>query len=113
MSVHWQAEGYHTITPYYHVMPGAALPLIEFLQTVFDAEKTWEHLEADGRIVNAEVRIGNSPLHISELWGERSIPPGTHHASVYVEDADAVYFRALQAGATSIKEPSDMFWGDR
>jgi uncharacterized glyoxalase superfamily protein PhnB len=69
-------------------------------------------LEADGRVVNAEVRIGDSRLHISEPWGGRQIPPGTHHASVYVEDADAVYRKALQAGALSIKEPSDMSWGD-
>jgi PhnB protein len=113
MSIPWQTEGYHTVTPYYHVMWGAALPLTEFLKTVFGAELTWQHVEADGRVVSAEVRIGDSRLHISEFWRERTIPPGTHHASVYVEDVDAAYLRALQAGATSIKEVSDMNWGDR
>lgn len=112
MPIPWQAEGYHTVTPYYHVMEGAALPLIEFLKTVFDAELTWQHVEADGRVVNAEVQIGDSRLHISEIWGKGTIPPGTHHASVYVKDVDVVYLRALQAGATTIKELSDMYWGD-
>jgi PhnB protein len=113
MSIHWQTESYHTVTPYYHVMPGAAPALFEFLKTVFGAELMWQHVETDGRVVNAEVQIGDSRFHISEFWRERTIAPGTHHASVYVEDADAVYLRALQAGATIIKEPSDMDWGDR
>jgi uncharacterized glyoxalase superfamily protein PhnB len=115
MSDPYQPEGYHTLTPYYHLMPGAARPLMQFLQTVFGAEKMWEHIHAeDGRVVSAEVRIGDSLLRISELWGEfAAVVPGTHHVIVYVEDADAVYLRALTAGALSIKEPSDMFWGDR
>lgn len=113
MSIHWQAEGYHTVTPYYHVMPGAAPALLEFLKTVFGAELRWQHVEADGRVVNAEVQIGDSRFHLSEFWRERTIPPGTHHVSVYVEDVGAVYLRALQASATSVKEPSDMNWGDR
>jgi PhnB protein len=114
MSIPWQTEGYHTVTPYYHVMEGAGLPLIEFLKTVFGAELMWQHLEAaDGRVVNSEIRIGDSRFNISELWGERTVPPGTHCAIVYVEDVDVVYLRALQAGATSFQEPSNMFWGDR
>jgi PhnB protein len=114
MLKNWQAEGYHTVTPYYHVMEGAALPLIEFLKTVFGAELMWQHLDEDGRVVNSEVRIGDSRLHISELHAkEGTIAPGTHHASVYVQDVDAVYLHALQAGATTIKELSDMDWGDR
>jgi PhnB protein len=114
MPIPWKAEGYHTVTPYYHVMEGAGLPLTEFLKTVFGAELMWQHLEAaDGRVVNSEVRIGDSRLHLSEIWGERTIPPGTHHARVYVEDADVVYQLALQEGATSIKEPADMPWGHR
>jgi PhnB protein len=115
MSVPYQPEGYHNLTPYYHLMPGAARPLMEFLQTVFGAQKLWEHVHAeDGRVVRAEVRIGDSRLHLSELWGEfAEVVPGTHHVLVYVEDADAVYRRALEAGAICIKEPSDMSWGDR
>ncbi len=115
MSIPWKAEGYPTVTPYYHVMEGAALPLIEFLKTVFGAELLWQHLEAaDGRVVNSEVRIGDSPFHISELWAdEGTIAPGTHHARVYVEDVDALYLSALREGATSVKEPADMSWGDR
>jgi PhnB protein len=115
MSIPWKAEGYHTVTPYYHVMEGAGLPLIEFLKTVFGAQLMWQHLEAaDGRVVNSEVRIGDSRFNISEFHAkEGTIAPGTHHARVYVEDADAVYQIALQEGATSIKEPADMSWGDR
>ena len=115
MSIPWKAEGYTTVTPYYHVMEGDALALIEFLKTVFGAELMWQHLEpADGRVVNSEVRIGDSRFFISEFHAaEGTIHPGTHHARVYVEDADGIYQLALQEGATSIKEPADMAWGDR
>jgi PhnB protein len=115
MPIPWKAEDYHTVTPYYHVMEGDALALIEFLKTVFGAELLWQHLEAsDGRVVNSEVRIGESRFFISELWREEdTIAPGTHCAIIYVEDVDVVYLRALQAGAISTKEPGDMFWGDR
>ena len=115
MSVPWKAEGYPTVAPYYHVMEGDALPLFEFLKNVFGAELMWQHLEeTDGRVVNSEVRIGDSRFNISELHAKGgTIAPGTHHALVYVEDTDTVYQLALQADAISIMEPADMPWGHR
>jgi PhnB protein len=111
MSVHPVAEGYHSVTPLLHVQH--VLPLIEFLKSVFNAEQTWCYMHPDGRVVNAEVRIGDSRLWLSEPWGVFAIRPGTHHAYIYVADVDAVYLRALQAGAASVMEPSDQSWGDR
>ena len=70
-------------------------------------------MHPEGRVVHAEVRIGDSRVMLGEPWGEREIPPGTHHAYIYVEDVDAVYRRALKAGASVLMEPSDQFWGDR
>jgi PhnB protein len=63
-----------------------------------------------GMVVHAEVNIGNSRLMISEaMQGE----PSRGSFYLYVEDADAQYHRALNAGATPEREPRDEFWGDR
>jgi len=65
----------------------------------------------DGMIGHAEVKIGDSIMMLGEAGSECPPMPGTSY--LYVNDADATYKRALQAGATSLMEPTDMFWGDR
>jgi uncharacterized glyoxalase superfamily protein PhnB len=102
-------EGYHTVTPYL-VVEGAA-KLIDFLKQAFDAQETFRMPKPDGTIMHAEVKIGDSMVMIgegSEPW--KPMPSVLH---LYVNDADAVYKRALQAGATSTMEPKDQFYGDR
>ena len=67
---------------------------------------------SDGPIGHAEVRLGDSVIMVSDAQGEEYKPmaAGIH---LYVEDCDAIYKRALDAGATSIMEPADQFYGDR
>ena len=102
-------DGYHTITPYLTV-PGVA-KLIEFMQQAFGAEVTERMAQPDGAIAHAEVRIGDSVVMMGEAGGEwEPMPSGIY---LYVEDADAVYRKALEAGATSLREPADQFYGDR
>jgi PhnB protein len=102
-------EGYHTVTPYL-VIQGTA-QLIEFLQKAFQAEETFRLEAPDGSISHAEVRIGDSRMMMGEAQGEIAPMPAMLH--LYVEDVDAVYQQALQAGAESIREPEDQFYGDR
>jgi PhnB protein len=103
-------EGFHTITPYL-VVQGVAT-LIAFLQQAFGAEETHPPLQRpDGTIMHAEVRIGDSVVMMGELTGIFTPMPGSLY--LYVHDADAVYKRALQAGATSLMEPANQFYGDR
>ncbi|CAN5371059.1 hypothetical protein BH18THE2_BH18THE2_33350 [soil metagenome] len=66
----------------------------------------------DGTIGHAEVRLGDSVIMVSDAQGEEYKPmqSGIH---LYVEDCDSIYKRALEAGATSIMEPADQFYGDR
>lgn len=112
MAVNPMPEGYHTVTPYLAVADVAHL--IDFLKQTFDAEETERLTRPDGTTYHAEVRIGDSTVMMGEPAGdaeESPETPGTLY--VYVEDTDATYARALQAGATSIMEPTDMFWGDR
>jgi PhnB protein len=86
--------------------------LIEFLKQAFDAQEIHRPmLRPDGTIMHAEVRIGDSVVMMGEPMGERMPMPGSLY--LYVHDTDAVYHRALQAGATSLMEPADQFYGDR
>lgn len=105
-------KGYHTITPYIVVQDAAAL--IDFTRQVFRAEETFRTIGGAGGI-HAEVRIADSILMIGgggpELsWHGESQPTALH---VYVEDTDAVYERALQAGALSLNAPVDQPYGER
>jgi PhnB protein len=109
MAVQPIPEGYHTITPYLTVT--RAVQLIEFLKQAFEAEALRCTTRPDGSIMNAEVRIGNSNVMISEARGEWQPMPSAIY--LYVNDTDVTYARALQAGATSLMQPEDQFWGDR
>ncbi|MGH7151065.1 MAG: VOC family protein [Planctomycetota bacterium] len=102
-------DGFHTVTPYL-VVPGAPR-LIEFLKRVFDAEEVERTTRPDGTIGCAAVRIGDSMLMMGEAQGAHGSKPATLY--VYVKDTDAAYRKAIQAGATSVCEPMDMFYGDR
>ena len=102
-------EGYHTITPYLVVKGAGAL--LDFIKKAFDAKELERMALPDGTIMHAEVSIGDSRLMISDARGEHK--PKTGMLYLYVKDADATYKRALQAGASSVMEPADQFYGDR
>jgi PhnB protein len=102
-------DGYHTVTPYL-IVEGAS-SLIEFLKEAFDAQETERVVQPDGTIMHAEVRIGDSVVMLSDAMGERKPMPTSIY--LYVNDADATYQRALQAGATSMMELANLFYGDR
>ena len=102
-------DGYHAITPYLTVKNGGAL--VEFLQKAFGATVKSRMDLPNGALWHADVEIGDSHVMIggaSEEWPEKPA-----QIYLYVEDADATYQKALDAGATSIMPPADMFYGDR
>ena len=102
-------EGYHTVTPYLIVQEAAQL--IDFVKQAFGATETFRGTGSAGGI-HAEVRIGNSMVMIGGGGTSNSEPsPATLY--LYMDNVDAVYTRALQAGATSISEPADQPYGDR
>jgi PhnB protein len=101
--------GYHTVTPY--LIVESASELIDFLQAAFNAQGVQQMTGADGRIVHAEVKIGDSIVMVSDASDEWRAMPSTLH--LFVTDTDAMYQAALQAGATSLMEPADQFYGDR
>jgi PhnB protein len=101
-------EGYHSVTPY---MIGNASKVLDFVKAVFDAKETLRMPGPNGMIGHAEFRIGDSNLMISDGGAEWPAMPCSLY--VYVPDVDEAYKRALAAGATSLKEPADQFYGDR
>lgn len=102
-------EGYHSITPYL-VVQGAE-KLIDFMKAAFGAQEIGRMLQPDGSIGHAEVRIGDSMIMLGEARDQWKAMPATLY--LYLEDVDAAYARALAAGATSVSEPKDQFYGDR
>ena len=102
-------DGYHAVTPY--LVATGATRLVDFLKQAFGAEETFRMPAPDGSIMHVEVRIGDSMIMLGE--GSEQWTPMPCALCLYVENADAVYKRALQAGATSIMEPVDQFYGDR
>jgi PhnB protein len=73
MTVSSIAEGYNSVTAFFHVRD--AERLIAFLRAALEAEETQRTMDA-GRVVHAEVRIGNSRVMIGEPWGQHDFPRG-------------------------------------
>jgi PhnB protein len=102
-------EGRYTVTPYLH--PLRAEPFIGFLKRAFGAEELEKYASPDGVIHHAGIRIGDSALEMGEAQGPYQPMPSTFY--LYVPNVDAMYLRALNAGATSTTEPADQPYGDR
>lgn len=109
MAVKAIPDGYHTITPYM-VVTGVER-LLEFLETAFGAKVLSKMPAPDGAIMHAEVLVGDSKVMLGEASEKWSPRPGGFY--MYVEDVDASYKRAMDAGGTSKREPTTEFYGDR
>ena len=109
MTVHPQHVGYHAVNPF--IVSDDPEALIAFLTRVFAGVETERITRPDGSIGHSEVRVDDSIIMVSS--GSESYPPQPSSHYVYVPDVDATYARALAAGATSLGEPSDKFYGNR
>jgi uncharacterized glyoxalase superfamily protein PhnB len=101
MSASHKASGYSTVSPYL-VVDGAS-GTIEFLKRVFGAVELRRFPDEQGRLMHSEVRIDDTVVMIAD--GGEGWPPVPSYVHVYVEDVDATYRLALEAGATSVQEP--------
>jgi PhnB protein len=102
-------EGFHTITPY--LMAKDAVKLIEFLKKALGAQVQHQMLGPDGLLMHGSLKIGDSMLMLTDAKEKWPAQPTAFY--LYVEDADAWYRRAIEAGAKSMSEPKDQFYGDR
>jgi len=103
-------EGHHTITPGF-VVPGVA-KLIEFLQTAFGGKVLARYDGPGGAVMHAEVKIADSVVMMGEPKPPE-YPAMPAMLSLYVDDVDGIYKKALAAGATSKEEPNNKFYGHR
>lgn len=104
---HYVPEGLATVNPYLHARGAARL--IDFLKNGLGGEEVERALSPEGVVVHAKVRIGDSVVELSEVHGPYQTMPTT--IFLYVEDVDALYTRALRAGAVSSQAPADQPYG--
>jgi len=102
-------QGFRALTPYLVVQRAAEV--LEFARQVFGAQEMERVKRPDGSIMHAEFRVGDSIMEIGEATAQFPPRPATIHLKV--EDVDAVYERALQAGGTSLYPPTDKDYGER
>jgi PhnB protein len=111
MATNYRPDGYHDVTASF-VVDGADA-VVDFATKTLGARERFNMRTPDGKIGHAELEIGDSVLFVSEA---SSSDQGVHTpgvVNVYVQDVDDVYAKALDAGATSLREPEDQFYGDR
>jgi uncharacterized glyoxalase superfamily protein PhnB len=106
---YYMRPGLTAITPYIIVRP--AVRFMEFLKSSFDGIERLRMPAPDGSIMHAEVQIGNGAIELSD--GNEQYPTAPQAVHLYVDDPDATYQRALEAGATSLHAPVDQSYGDR
>jgi PhnB protein len=112
-------EGHHTVTP--QLTLDNTAKAIDWYKKALGAEEVARYVGPDGKIMHAAVRIGNSLIMMNDEMGGAKSPKacGGSPASlwVYVENCDALFNRAVAAGASVDPGPmgkvADQFWGDR
>lgn len=110
-------EGFHTLTP--HITVKDAAQALDFYKAAFGAEEVVRMPGPGGKVMHAEIRIGDSRMLLNEEFPEMEVKgptafggsPVTLH--LYVEDADALLKQAADAGAKITMPVQDTFWGDR
>jgi PhnB protein len=110
-------EGYHSVTPYL-VVNGAGRA-IEYYKQAFGAKELFRMPGPGGKIMHAEMKIGDSPIMLADEFPEMgAVSPQSLGGTpvgimVYVEDVDTVFNRAVAAGGTVVRAVIDQFYGDR
>lgn len=108
-------EGYHTITP--QLTLDNAAQTIDWYKKAFGAEELSRSVGPDGKIMHAEIKIGDSRIMVNDVMmgskGPAAFAGSPASLWLYVNDSDALFKRAVNAGATVQMDIADQFWGDR
>ena len=109
--------GFRTVTP--HLVCEGAAEALAFYAQAFGAVELGRMAGPDGKIMHAELRIGDSLLMLADDFpeygsrGPKALQGSAVTIHLYVPDADAAWARAIAAGATAVMPLEDAFWGDR
>lgn len=104
-------NGYGSVTA--HLNIDGAAKAIDFYKRAFGAEEVGRAPGPDGRLMHAEVKIGDTRIMLSDVFPEWGGAPSRSTLHIYCDDADTLWKRATAAGATVVMPLADMFWGDR
>ncbi|MHB1935484.1 MAG: VOC family protein [Acidobacteriaceae bacterium] len=110
-------DGYRSVQPY--LMIDGAAKAIEFYQNAFGATERLCMKQPDGRVGHAELQIGDSIVMMADENPQIEAFSPAHYGGspisllIYTEDCDRMYRQAVAAGAKSVREPEDQFYGDR
>lgn len=102
-------DGQRSVTPY--LLIAGAASFIEFAENVFGARVRLSMPMPDGKVGHSELELGDSVLMVADATDEYPAVKSSIH--LYLDDVDAVFNRALAAGATATMELADQFYGDR
>jgi len=111
--------GFHTVTP--QLTLDSAAQAIDWYKKALGAEEVSRAVGPDGKIMHAELRIGDSRIMVNDAMmggkGPKALGGSPMSLWIYVEDADSLFNRAVAAGAQVPPGPmgamADQFWGDR
>ena len=110
-------EGYPQVIPYLYVDGAGAA--IDFYGKVLGTKERMRMGGPDGKVGHAELELGDSVIMIADEFpdmgakGPKSVGGSPVTISLYVEDADGVFKKAIAEGATELRPPTDQFYGDR
>jgi PhnB protein len=112
-------EGFHTVTP--HLIFDEAAKAMDWYKKALGAEEKMRSLAPDGKVIHGELQIGSSRIMLNDAMGGGKSPKAFGGSPinlwVYVADCDALFNRAVAAGASVSPGPMgqlmDQFWGDR
>ena len=108
-------DGFRTVTPALTLENAA--PAIEWYKKALGAGEVKRHLGPDGKVMHAELTIGDSRITVADVMqgmkGPKAFGGSPMALWLYVEDSDALFNRAVAAGATVQMPMADQFWGDR
>jgi len=107
----------HTVTP--HLVCAGAADAIEFYKKALNAVEMMRLPGPQGKLIHACIRIGDSAIFLADecpewgSFGPKSLKGSPVTIHLQVEDVDALFEQAVNAGATTRMPVEDMFWGDR
>ena len=102
-------KGFHTITP--NIIVDDAEQAVIFLKKAFGFTESYRLKMSNGKIAHCELRLGDSVLNLADSM--EGWPPHGLVAQIFVEDSDAMFKRAIEAGAAEVMPVTDMFFGSR
>jgi PhnB protein len=109
MNESWIPKGFRTVTP--NIVVDNAEDAIAFLEQALGATEQYRLTTSDGKVAHCELKLGDSIMNLGESmegWPARGLV-----AQIYVENSDALFERAVAAGATVVMPMTDMFFGSR